>query len=82
MRDDLMQQGIDLMIYGMGTVTVFLALLVVATLVVSWVVQTYFPEPDINALSETKAPTGTASMVEPQIYRAIESAIKQHRARH
>lgn len=82
MRDDLLQQGIDLMIYGMGTVTFFLALLVVATMVVSRLVQTYFPEPDIDDLSETNASGSVASVVEPQIYRAIESAIKQHRARH
>ena len=35
MSDTLMQQGVDLMLYGMGSVVVFLTLLVIAMVLMS-----------------------------------------------
>ena len=46
MQGDLVAQGVALMLYGMGTVVLFLALLVAATTAMSRVVTRFFPEPD------------------------------------
>lgn len=44
MTDNLLDQGASLMLYGMGTVFMFLSLLIAATHVMSWAVQRFFPE--------------------------------------
>ncbi len=44
MTDNLLDQGVALMIYGMGTVYMFLSLLIATTHVMSWAVQRFFPE--------------------------------------
>ena len=44
MQDGLLQQGIDLMLLGMGTVFVFLTLLVFCIKIMSKIVLTFFPE--------------------------------------
>jgi len=46
----LLQQGLDLMIFGMGTVFIFLAVLVAVTALVSVVIRHFFPD---NFISET-----------------------------
>ena len=46
MQGDIVSQGLELMLYGMGTVVVFLALLVVATTGMSRLIGRYFPEPE------------------------------------
>lgn len=82
MQDTLMQQGMDLMIYGMGTVLVFLTLLVIATLIMSKLVMRFFPDP---VIAETRRPSRQVAVetrVDPAVRSAIEKAIKLHRARH
>ena len=46
MQGDMLAQGWELLIYGMGTVVIFLALLVIATSIMSRLVTSYFPEPE------------------------------------
>ncbi len=82
MRDALLQQGLDLMIYGMSTVIFFLTIMVIATTVLSWVVRRFFPEAPMDAIHENAGQIQTAAPVAPAIYSAIETALKQHRARH
>jgi oxaloacetate decarboxylase gamma subunit len=45
MEPTLLDQGVELMLYGMGTVFVFLAILVVATISMSALVQRFFKAP-------------------------------------
>lgn len=77
MHDDILEQGFDLMLYGMGTVVVFLTLLVVATLLMSRLVLRFFPEPvsTVDPVPE-KVP---AKGVDERIKRVITLAIEQHR---
>ena len=79
MQGDIVSQGVELMLYGMGTVIVFLAALVVATTLMSRVINRHFPEPQ----PELKAPTPRAPATgpDPQVVAAITAAIHQHRAR-
>lgn len=83
MQETLFSQGIDLMLFGMGTVAVFLAVLVVVTTCMSKLVVRYFPEPDepeIGAVHAVARPS-TANVVDDSTLQIIQAAIEQHRAK-
>ena len=75
-----MQQGVDLMLYGMGTVVVFLAILVVFTTLMSRVVQRFFAEPDVQA-APVRMVESDQGRVDAQLLAVIKSALDQHRAK-
>ena len=79
MESTLITQGMDLMLYGMGTVFTFLTLLVGITSLMSLVVNRLAPEEAevISASGPTAAPQGT---IEPRIVKAIQAALDQHRS--
>ena len=60
MQGDIVAQGVELMLYGMGTVVVFLSLLVVITTLMSAIVQRYFAEPEPVAVV-TVVPAGEST---------------------
>lgn len=80
MQESLIQQGVDLMLYGMGTVVVFLAILVVATLGMSWFIRRFFPEADLPV---KVAGSSDPDQVLPdaRLLAVIKAAIEQHRAK-
>ncbi|MYM61769.1 OadG family protein [Pseudomaricurvus sp. HS19] len=80
MQQGIMQQGVDLMLYGMGTVFVFLTLLVIATAIMSSLVQRFLPEapPVIPAPRPAAAPAG---VTDPKLIAVIKAAVDQHRAK-
>ena len=80
MSDTFLQQGLDLMIYGMGTVIVFLTLLVVATGFMSRFIVRYFPDPVEPVVENNSKPP--AGGVDPKIARIIAAALQQHREKH
>ena len=82
MQPDIVGQGVELMLYGMGTVVIFLAALVVATTAMSRVVTRFFPEP--VAVEEPPARRSPAAQgaADPQLVAVISAAIAEHRARH
>ncbi len=73
---DLMSQGLNLALYGMGTVFFFLTLLVVATMLMSRLVAVAEIEPSAGQ-EEIERQGG----VDPKISAAIGAAIHQHRQR-
>ena len=76
MQQDIMQQGVDLMLFGMGTVFVFLTVLVGAMIVMSIIVQRFFPDaPEPQAVVST-APAG---VTDPKLLAIIKAAIDKHR---
>lgn len=81
MESTLMQAGIDLMLYGMGVVIIFLTLLILATGAMSSLVQRYFPfvEPP-RAPSPPSVRPGSPT-VPTDILRAIQAALDKHRKR-
>ena len=82
MQETLIDQGINLMLFGMGTVFVFLTILVFATTFMSKAVNYFVPQVEPNAPdTKTKPVTHGAQTVSPQIVSAIEKAIAQHRKR-
>ena len=46
MSASIVEQGVELMLFGMGTVILFLGLLVLATTLMSRMLARYFPEPE------------------------------------
>jgi oxaloacetate decarboxylase gamma subunit len=74
--DVLIEQGLDLMLFGMGTVFVFLTVLVIITVLMSAVVQRWLPDDEIDApASEAE------SNVDSRIVTIIEAALAKHRCR-
>ena len=73
----LIAQGLDLLLYGMGTVFTFLTLLVAVTTVMSALANRFAPEEVVDAPA---APVGN-NTVEPTLARVIQAAIDQHRGR-
>ncbi len=81
MQQDLLSQGIELLVYGMGTVVVFLSLLVFATSAMSTIIERYFPEAPAPAAKPARAPVRTPED-DTELVAVIATAIRRHRARH
>jgi len=81
MQGDIVDQGLELMLFGMGTVLVFLTVLVFAIGLMSWVIRRYFPEPD--APTRAAGPTRAAApgVADANLIAVISAAIHRHRAR-
>ena len=72
----MLSQGLNLMLYGMGTVFVFLTLLVICTTAMSSVISKFFPA------GEAADPTPVRSVQAPtdrKLIAIIEAAIAEHR---
>ena len=78
MEVDLFQQGVDLMLFGMGTVFAFLILLVGAITLMSRVITRFFPEPVHPEVALRMAPVAA---VDPRIQAVIQAAIDKHRGK-
>lgn len=80
-QPDLMNEGINLMLFGMGFVIVFLTLLVIATTLMSKIVGRFDsgePDPVTNRPVAATLKMGPAQ--DQQLISAISEAIKQHRS--
>ena len=77
MQDSLLQQGVDITLYGMGIVFLFLSLLVICTLLMSKIVARFFPEtaPKLASLGASTKP------IDPALLAVIQAAIQEHRSR-
>ena len=77
MEASLIDQGLELMLFGMGTVIIFLTLLVFATTGMSALIQRFVPAPEpVSAGASSSAPAS-----DPLLLAVITAAIKQHRSR-
>jgi oxaloacetate decarboxylase gamma subunit len=79
--DTLLQQGLQLMLIGMGVVFAFLIVLVGCTNLMSWFVNRYFPEAVPVPVSTPVFTSAAPAAVDATTLRVIEDAIRQHRAR-
>ena len=75
---DLLVEGINLMIFGMSFVFLFLTTLVGVTLVMSKVVNRFFPEPLPATDTSGQGRVATATN-DNEIVAAITAALHQHR---
>lgn len=82
MQDNLIDQGLNLMLYGMGTVFVFLTILVMATALMSEIVTRLAPpqaSPEAKPQPADATTTAGSATIPEQHKRAIEHAIALHR---
>lgn len=79
MHETLIDQGLNLMLFGMGTVFVFLTILVFATTLMSKTVARFVN--DQKPSSGDLQPTSTTDPTDPKILAAIQKAIAAHRQR-
>ena len=82
MTDSLLQQGLNLMSFGMGTVFVFLAVLVATTVIMSRVIGRFFP--GRHELAGDKPPANRQSaaantVIDDKVLKVIQAALNQHR---
>lgn len=78
MQSPLFEQALDLLVFGMGTVFVFLALLVVAINLMSRFMATYFPDAIVPEAPAPKSKPGNDT-VDATTLAVIQAAIRQHR---
>ena len=82
MTSNLIDQGLNLMLFGMGTVFVFLTILIFATSGMSKIITRYFPEKAVVAAPKKKKANALgATAVAPATLKIIQAAIEQHRNR-
>lgn len=81
LQNVILEQGFDLMLYGMGSVFVFLTLLVVGTMLMSAFLSRFMPEAELVAVPKKAATVKTIAAVNPKTLAVIQDAIHQHRAK-
>ena len=86
MQGSIVNQGVELMLFGMGTVLVFLTVLVLSITFMSWVLKRYFPVVETlsdSGLSATSPPVGVSGTVreDANLVAVISAAIHRHRSK-
>ncbi|MBY4675677.1 OadG family protein [Marinobacterium arenosum] len=78
--DNLFSEGLNLMVFGMGFVFVFLTLLVFATGIMSKVVGKYAPEPQPKAAAPKAAKPAAASSSNDELIAVMTAAVHKYRS--
>lgn len=80
---ELMGEGIEIMLYGVGFVFLFLMMLIYSIKGMSWLVASFAPEHPVQATAAALHVNPAASMAAPSSdeLAAIQNAVNQHRAR-
>jgi len=84
--DNLLSEGIELMLFGMGFVFVFLTLLVFVTGLMSKLVMKYAPAPEIKPTKKNRkpaAPSASASVTaanNDELVAVISAAVHKYRS--
>ncbi len=82
MQEDIIAQGVELLLFGMGTVVLFLALLVLSTTLMSRFINRYFPESEPTGAAEAalqRLRGEGAPSEDPNLVAVISAAIHRHR---
>ncbi|MBE9538262.1 MAG: OadG family protein [Proteobacteria bacterium] len=86
MQGTLMDQGLELMLFGMGTVLAFLSVLVLSITLMSWILARYFPVvemPQGSGASPGRPPVGVleSPAEDARLIAVISAAIHRHRSK-
>lgn len=84
MQGTIIDQGVELMLFGMGTVLAFLSVLVFAIMLMSWLLSRYFPvveTPGIAGPSTKPSPSAVlgSATEDATLVAVISAAIHRHR---
>lgn len=80
MTSSIIEQGVSLMLYGMGVVFVFLVILIFATSAMSAFLQKFFPHVEEPTVVRKPRPAAAgAHGVSDRTLKIIQAAISQHR---
>lgn len=83
MQPELLEQGVSLLIYGMGTVFVFLTVLVFATKAMSALVRTFADDTAAPIAVTTARPADKPTLgINDDIKSAIQQALALYRQKH
>ena len=80
MEETLITQGVDLILIRIINKKVFLTALVGITMLMSYIVNNWFPE-DLDLEMDGGISLGLPTKVDPKIVQAIQGALDQHRGR-
>ena len=80
MKETMFQQGTDLLMFGMGTVFSFLTLMVLATTLMSFIINRYFPEPEAELVPVRVPKKSIDTTINPKHMAIIKAAIEKHRS--
>lgn len=75
--NSLVSEGLNLMVYGMGFVFVFLTLLVIVTTFMSKLVNKFLPEPIVEPKAKTSAPQSTGN--NDELLAVLTAAVHKYR---
>ena len=82
MESSIIDRGLDLMLFGMGTVFVFLTVLIFATTAMSAVIARWFPEKVVEAAAPRKRASSSPAMaIAPATLNILQAAVDKHRNR-
>jgi oxaloacetate decarboxylase gamma subunit len=75
--NSLVSEGLNLMVYGMGFVFVFLTLLVIVTTLMSKLVNKFLPEPIVEPKAKTSAQQSTGN--NDELLAVLTAAVHKYR---
>lgn len=78
--ENLVSDGLELMVFGMGFVAVFLTVLVFATTGMSAVVGKYFPEAPAQPKAKKKAAPAAAAANNDELVAVMTAAVHKYRS--
>ncbi len=81
MRDEIFMQGVELMLFGMSAVVLFLTMLVLATSVMSRLMTRYLPQAaPAPKPARPRLPAPDPAALNPEVLAVISAAIHRHRS--
>ncbi|MFK7159661.1 OadG family protein [Marinospirillum sp. MEB164] len=81
-EQNLITEGFNLMLLGMGFVFTFLTVLVIATTLMSKIINRFFPQAAPTPSSAARPAAGhVAQGQQPEVIAAISAALRLHRQR-
>lgn len=79
--NELLMEGVELMLLGLGAVYLFLILLVGCTNLMSWLVSRFLPEEAPVVAAPVRRATTSQATVDSETLAVITAAVQQHRSR-
>lgn len=78
--ENLLSEGLNLMVFGMGFVFVFLTLLIFSTVGMSKLVGKYFPEAPPQPKARKAAPAAAAANNNDELIAVMTAAVHKYRS--